>query len=65
MLLLYLLMMAESREQKNGAALIHNLNQAWFSACKPYFTEAADIYCFSVKGNELAKYESSIFPLWN
>lgn len=62
MLLLYLLMMAESKEQKNSAALIHNLNQAQFSAWEPYFMEAVDIYYFSVKGNELAKYVSRILP---
>lgn len=36
MLLLYLLRMAESREQKNSAALIHILNQAQFSAWELY-----------------------------
>ena len=44
MLLLYLLMMAESREQKNSGALIHNLNQAQFSAQESYFIEAVEIY---------------------
>lgn len=62
MLLLYLLGMAESREQKNTAALIHNLNQAQFSAWELYFMEAVEIYYFSVKGNDLAKYISRILP---
>lgn len=62
MLLLYLLRVAESREQKNSAALICNLNQAQFSAWELYFMEAVEIYCFSVKGNDLAKYTSRILP---
>lgn len=62
MLLLYLLMMAESREQKNSAPLFHNLNQVQFSAWEPYFMEAVEIYYFSVKGNDLAKYVSRILP---
>lgn len=62
MLLLYLLMMAESREQKNSTAFIHNLNQAQFSARDPYFMEAVEIYHFSDKSNELAKYVSRILP---
>lgn len=55
-------MMAESREQKNSAALIHNLNHTQFSAYEPCFTKAVEIYCFSVKGNELAKYIGRILP---
>lgn len=62
MLLLYLLRMAESREQKNSAALIHNLNQAQFGAWELYFMEAVEIYYFSVKGSDLAKYISGILP---
>lgn len=62
MLLLYLLRMAESREQRNSAALICNLNQAQFSAWELYFIEAVDIYYFSVKGNDLTKYISRIVP---
>lgn len=63
MLLLYLLRMAESREQKNSTALIHNLNQAQFSAWELYFMESVEIYYFSVKGNDLAKYIRRILPL--
>lgn len=62
MLLLYLLRMAESREQKNSAALNHNLNQAQFGAWELYFMGAVEIYYFSVKGSDLAKYISRILP---
>lgn len=62
MLLLYLLRMAESREQKNSAALNHNLNQAQFGAWELYFMEAVEIYYFSVEGSDLAKYISGILP---
>lgn len=62
MLLLYLLTMAESRKQKNSAALTHNLNQAQFSAWEPYFAETVEIYYFSIKGNNLATYVSRILP---
>lgn len=62
MLLLYLLTMAESREQKNSTTLIHDLNQAQFSAWGPYFVETVEIYYFSIKGNNLATYLSRILP---
>lgn len=61
-MLLYLLKMAESREQKNSAALIHNLNHTQFSAQEPYFMKAVEIYYFCIKGNELAKYIGRILP---
>lgn len=40
--LLYLLMMGESWKQKNNAASIHNLNQTQFSAWEPYFMEVVE-----------------------